>query len=57
MSVNRSYVYDDGQERLGNDTFEREPYIVQFNSTLTSKLKITGVLSRLRAVSLAAQGQ
>jgi len=36
LSVKRSYVYDDGQERLGNDTFEREPYIVQFNSTLTN---------------------
>jgi len=57
LSVNRSYVYDDGKERLKNDTFEREPYIVQFSSRLTSKFKITGVLSRLRAVSLTPQGQ
>ena len=57
LSVKRSYVYDDGKERLKNDTFEREPYIVQFSSRLSSKFKITGVLSRPRAVSLTAKGK
>ena len=37
LSVKKSYVYDDGQEREKNDTFEREPFIVHFMSTMTSK--------------------
>ena len=37
LSVKRTYVYDDGKENLQNDTFEREPYIVHFASTRTSK--------------------
>ena len=37
LSVQKSYVYDDGQESEKNDTFEREPFIVHFKSTLTSK--------------------
>ncbi|XP_068727849.1 deoxyribonuclease-1-like isoform X2 [Montipora capricornis] len=35
LSVKNFYVYDDGQESLGKDTFEREPYIVHFTSTFT----------------------
>ena len=38
LSVKKSYVYDDGQESEKNDTFEREPFIVHFKSTITSKL-------------------
>ncbi|XP_015747518.1 PREDICTED: deoxyribonuclease-1-like [Acropora digitifera] len=37
LSVNDSYVYDDGDESLGIDTFEREPYIVRFQSSFTDK--------------------
>ena len=37
LSVKNSYVYDDGQESEKNDTFEREPFIVHFKRTLTSK--------------------
>ena len=37
LSVKKSYVYDDGQESEKNDTFEREPFIVHFMSTMTSK--------------------
>jgi len=37
LSVKNSYVYDDGQESKKNDTFEREPFIAHFKSTLTSK--------------------
>ncbi|XP_029208506.2 deoxyribonuclease-1-like isoform X2 [Acropora millepora] len=35
LSVSDSYVYDDGDESLGIDTFEREPYIVRFQSSFT----------------------
>ncbi|KAK2547191.1 Deoxyribonuclease-1 [Acropora cervicornis] len=35
LSVNDSYVYDDGDESLGIDTFAREPYIVRFQSSFT----------------------
>ena len=37
LSVNDSYVYDDGDESLGIDTFEREPYIVRFQSSFTGQ--------------------
>lgn len=36
LSVKKSYVYDDGQESEKNDTFEREPFIVHFKSTMTN---------------------
>lgn len=38
LSVIQDYIYDDGDESLGNDTFEREPYIIVFESSKT-KLK------------------
>lgn len=40
LSVLQDYVYDDGDENLGNDTFEREPYIVVFQSSKTKLKKI-----------------
>lgn len=36
LSVKHSYTYDDGQEDLQSDTFEREPYIVHFYSSVTN---------------------
>ena len=37
LTVHKEYVYDDGDESTGNDTFEREPYVVSFDSTTTGK--------------------
>ena len=39
LTVRKSYVYDDGDESQGNDTFEREPYIVHFHSPSTGKIR------------------
>ncbi|XP_019616286.1 PREDICTED: deoxyribonuclease-1-like [Branchiostoma belcheri] len=36
LTVTNSYHYDDGDEALGTDTFEREPFIVRFSSSRTS---------------------
>ena len=46
LSVNDSYVYDDGDESLGIDTFEREPYIVRFQSSFTGQWKKDHVLMK-----------
>lgn len=35
LSVKHNYTYDDGREDLQSDTFEREPYIVHFYSSVT----------------------
>ena len=45
LTVKDSYHYEDGDEELGEDTFEREPYIVLFGSTKCGKI----VLLVLRA--------
>ncbi|XP_066294459.1 deoxyribonuclease-1-like [Branchiostoma lanceolatum] len=35
LSVSDAYLYDDGDESSGNDTFAREPYVIRFNSSQT----------------------
>ncbi|XP_070537348.1 deoxyribonuclease-1-like isoform X2 [Ptychodera flava] len=35
VQVVESYVYDDGEETNGDDTFEREPFVVRFSSPTT----------------------
>ena len=40
MSVIDRYNYDDGSEKLKNDTFEREPFVVRFNSPSTSRHRV-----------------
>ncbi|XP_029945975.1 deoxyribonuclease-1 [Salarias fasciatus] len=36
VSVVKSYLYDDGCESCGTDTFMREPFVVQFSSPYTA---------------------
>ncbi|XP_029015301.1 deoxyribonuclease-1 [Betta splendens] len=36
VSVVQSYIYDDGCESCGTDTFSREPFVVMFSSTNTA---------------------
>ncbi|XP_078609974.1 deoxyribonuclease-1-like [Branchiostoma floridae x Branchiostoma japonicum] len=35
LTMTNSYHYDDGDESMGNDTFQREPFIVRFSSNRT----------------------
>ncbi|KAI8512333.1 Deoxyribonuclease-1 [Branchiostoma belcheri] len=35
LTLTNSYHYDDGDESVGNDTFQREPFIVRFSSDRT----------------------
>ena len=45
LSVTQEYVYDDGDGTAGTDIFEREPYIVAFESSKTklSKIALIGI--------------
>uniref|UniRef100_A0A7N8X1E1 Deoxyribonuclease I n=1 Tax=Mastacembelus armatus TaxID=205130 RepID=A0A7N8X1E1_9TELE len=36
VSVNKNYIYDDGCEPCGTDTFSREPFVVMFSSKQTA---------------------
>ena len=38
LSPEKFYVFDDGDERHKNDTFEREPFIVHFQALTAGKL-------------------
>lgn len=41
VSVAKNYTYDDGCEPCGNDTFNREPFVVMFSSKRAGALSTT----------------
>lgn len=38
IEIVSSYMYDDGDEALGNDVFEREPFLVKFHVKPAGKI-------------------